>query len=115
MRIHCFDAQIEHVRGLASYVESCCSLPPPTHRCHRRSDGLKALLIHSLADNSPMLSLARRVGMTVEILRGEADGRLTVRAGTAKECCSDSAFEKEGMSDYRALLATTAASYQVQD
>jgi GNAT superfamily N-acetyltransferase len=41
-----------------------------------------ALTIHSLADNTPMLSLARRIGMSVEILEGEADGRLRLRAGT---------------------------------
>jgi hypothetical protein len=30
-----------------------------------------------------MLSLARRLGMTIEMSRGEADGRLKLRAGTA--------------------------------
>jgi GNAT superfamily N-acetyltransferase len=47
---------------------------------YARARGLKALTIHSLADNTPMLSLARRIGMSVEILEGEADGRLRLRA-----------------------------------
>jgi GNAT superfamily N-acetyltransferase len=49
---------------------------------YARARGLKALTIHSLADNTPMLSLARRIGMSVEILEGEADGRLRLRADT---------------------------------
>jgi GNAT superfamily N-acetyltransferase len=49
---------------------------------YARARGLKALTIHSVADNTPMLSLARRIGMSVEILEGEADGRLRLRAGT---------------------------------
>ena len=36
---------------------------------YARARGLKALTIHSLADNTPMLSLARRIGMSVEICR----------------------------------------------
>jgi GNAT superfamily N-acetyltransferase len=47
---------------------------------YARARGLKALTIHSLADNTPILSLARRIGMSVEILEGEADGRLRLRA-----------------------------------
>jgi GNAT superfamily N-acetyltransferase len=49
---------------------------------YARARGLKALTIHSLADNTSMLWLARRIGMSVEILEGEADGRLRLRADT---------------------------------
>jgi GNAT superfamily N-acetyltransferase len=49
---------------------------------YARARGLKALTIHSLADNTSMLSLARRIGMDVEILEGEADGRLKLCAYT---------------------------------
>lgn len=49
---------------------------------YARARGLKALTIHSLADNTSMLSLARRIGMNVEILEGEADGRLKLCADT---------------------------------
>jgi hypothetical protein len=38
------------------------------------------MVIHCLAGNTPMLSLARRLGMTIEMSRGEADGRLKLRA-----------------------------------
>jgi GNAT superfamily N-acetyltransferase len=52
---------------------------------HARAQGLRTLLIHSLVDNTPMLSLARRMGMSVEVLNGEADGRLKLRADTDAE------------------------------
>jgi GNAT superfamily N-acetyltransferase len=45
---------------------------------YARARGLKGLNIHSLGDNTPMLSLARRIGMTVKIHSGEADGHLTL-------------------------------------
>ena len=50
---------------------------------YARSRGLKSLDIHCLAENTPMLSLARRLGMTIEMSQSEADGRLKLRAGTA--------------------------------
>ena len=50
---------------------------------YARARGLKALVIHSLADNAPMLSLARHFGMTVDVSMGWAIGRLTLRADTA--------------------------------
>jgi GNAT superfamily N-acetyltransferase len=52
-----------------------------------RAQGLSRLVVHSLADNAPMLSLARRIGMTVEILLGEADGRLILHAAAAINFC----------------------------
>lgn len=50
---------------------------------YARARGFKALIIHSLADNVPMLSLARNFGMSVEISMGWAIGRLTLCADTA--------------------------------
>jgi GNAT superfamily N-acetyltransferase len=52
---------------------------------HARVRGLKTLLIHTLVDNTPMLSLARVMGMRVEMVNGEADGRLRLRADTVAE------------------------------
>lgn len=52
---------------------------------HARVRGLRSLLIHTLMDNTPMLSLARGLGMSVEMLNGEADGRLRLRADTVAE------------------------------
>ena len=46
---------------------------------HARDRGHAALIIHSLADNVAMLRLARRMGMTIQILQGDADGRLSLR------------------------------------
>lgn len=52
---------------------------------HARVRGLRTLLIHTLMDNTPMLTLARAMGMSVEMLDGEADGRLRLRADTVAE------------------------------
>lgn len=49
---------------------------------HARARGLKALIMHSLADNVPMLSLARHFGMTVDRSMGIVDGRMLLRAET---------------------------------
>jgi hypothetical protein len=45
----------------------------------------------------PMLSLAHRIGMTVEISSGEADGRLTLRAATALDFWREIADEQESL------------------
>ena len=55
---------------------------------HARERGLRTLLIHTLMDNTPMLTLARRMGMRIEMLDGEADGRLRLRADTIAEASS---------------------------
>ncbi len=55
---------------------------------HARERGLRTLLIHTLMDNTPMLTLARRLGMRIEMLGGEADGRLRLRADTIAEASS---------------------------
>ena len=46
---------------------------------HARERGHPGLIIHSLADNTAMLCLARRMGMTIQMLQGDADGRLSLR------------------------------------
>jgi GNAT superfamily N-acetyltransferase len=66
---------------------------------YARARGLKALIIHCLASNDPILSLARKIGMTVEISNGEADGRLKLRAGTARDFWKDFAYDQEGIAD----------------
>jgi GNAT superfamily N-acetyltransferase len=55
---------------------------------YARARGFRALLIHSSMDNTPMLSLARRFGMTIEILKGEVDGRLTLGVGASRPASS---------------------------
>jgi len=57
------------------------------------------MVIHCLAGNTPMLSLARRLGMTIEMSRGEADGRLKLRAGTAFDFWSEIAYDHAGIAD----------------
>ena len=69
------------------------------NRCARyaRTRGLKSLIIHCLTDNLPMLSLARRIGMTIEISNGETDGHLTLRAATAIDFWSQIADDQESL------------------
>jgi GNAT superfamily N-acetyltransferase len=64
-----------------------------------RTRALTAVVVHCLADNGPMLSLARRIGMTVEISRGEADGRLQLRAGTALDFWNEIAYDQAGSAE----------------
>ena len=64
---------------------------------YARARGLKALSIHCLANNMPMLSLARRIGMTVEISSGEADGHVTLRAATALDFWRQIADDQESL------------------
>ena len=66
---------------------------------YARARGLKALIIHCLARNLPMLSLARRIGMTVEISNGEADGHLTLRAATALDFWREIADNQESLAN----------------
>ena len=72
-----------------------------------RARALTAVIVHCLADNTPMLSLARRIGMTVEISQGEADGRLALRAGTALDFWNEIAYDQAGIAD------SVAKSWQV--
>ena len=66
---------------------------------HARARGLKALIIHCLTQNLPMLSLAQRIGMTVEISNGEGDGRLTLRAATALDFWREIADDQESLAN----------------
>jgi GNAT superfamily N-acetyltransferase len=70
-------------------------------RCasYARARGSKALIIHCQADNIPMLTLARRIGMHVETSHGDADGRLTLRSGTALDFWTDIAYAQEGIAE----------------
>jgi len=71
------------------------------NRCARyaRTRGLKSLIIHCLTDNLPMLSLARRIGMTIEISNGETDGHLTLRAATALDFWGEIADDQESLAN----------------
>jgi GNAT superfamily N-acetyltransferase len=66
---------------------------------YARARGLKALIVHCQADNSRMLSLARRMGMSVHIETGDADGRLTLRTGSILDLWVDIAYDQAGIAD----------------
>jgi GNAT superfamily N-acetyltransferase len=76
---------------------------------YARARGFKALIMHCLADNNAMLALARRIGMAVEVLQGEADGRLKLRAATTWDFWREVAYDHDGLTDAvakRCRLAT---------
>jgi len=78
---------------------------------YARARGLKALIIHCLTHNFPMLSLARRIGMTVEISNGEADGHLTLRAATALDFWREIADDQESLANF--IAHSVAKSWQL--
>jgi GNAT superfamily N-acetyltransferase len=83
------------------------------HRCasYARARGLKALIIHCLTDNIPMLSLARRIGMTIEISNGAADGHLTLRAATAIDFWRQIADDQESLA--KSIADSVGKSWQL--
>jgi ribosomal protein S18 acetylase RimI-like enzyme len=78
---------------------------------YARARGLKALSIHCLANNMPMLSLARRIGMTVEISSGEADGHLTLRAATALDFWRQISDDQESLA--KSIADSVVKSWQL--
>jgi GNAT superfamily N-acetyltransferase len=78
---------------------------------YARARGLKALSIQCLANNMPMLSLARRIGMTVEISSGEADGHLTLRAATALDFWRQIADDQESLT--KSIADSVVKSWQL--
>ena len=66
---------------------------------HARARGFGALIVHCLAENTPMLALARRIGMVVDVASGEADGRMRLRAGTALDVWAEIAYDQTGIAD----------------
>lgn len=66
---------------------------------YARAHAITSLVMHCLADNAPMLALARRCGMSIETSRAEADGRLEPRAGTALDVWTEAAYDQLGMLD----------------
>lgn len=66
---------------------------------YARARGQKELVVHCLSENLPMLSLARRIGMSVEISHGEADGRLRLKAATALDFWVEMAYDQSGIVD----------------
>jgi GNAT superfamily N-acetyltransferase len=78
---------------------------------YARARGLKALIIHCLTQNLPMLSLAHRIGMTVEISNGEADGRLTLRAATALDFWREIADDQESLT--KSIADSVVKSWQL--
>lgn len=83
------------------------------YRCARyaRTRGLKALIIHCLANNMPMLSLARRIGMTIEMSNGEADGQLTLRAATTIDFWREIADDQESIA--KSIADSVVKSWQL--
>jgi GNAT superfamily N-acetyltransferase len=66
---------------------------------HARARGFGALIVHCLAENTPMQALARRIGMDIGVSSGEADGRLRLRAGTALDVWREIAYDQAGIAD----------------
>jgi RimJ/RimL family protein N-acetyltransferase len=83
------------------------------YRCasYARARGLKTLIIHCLTHNIPMLSLARRIGMTIEISNGEADGRLTLRAATTLDFWRQIADDQESVA--KSIADSVVKSWQL--
>ena len=78
---------------------------------YARARGLEALSIHCLANNMPMLSLARRIGMTIEISSGEADGHVTLRAATALDFWRQIADDQESLA--KSIADSVVKSWQL--
>lgn len=74
---------------------------------YARSRNLRRLVLISLADNQPILALARRYGMTVKISYGEAHSSLRLEAGTALDFWREVAF------DQAALLQSVRRNWQL--
>lgn len=51
-------------------------------RVYARAHALRALVMHSVADNQAIVALARRSGMSIETLDGETDSRIRLRDAT---------------------------------
>jgi GNAT superfamily N-acetyltransferase len=66
---------------------------------HARSRGFTALIVHCLAENTAILTLARRIGMHIEVSSGEADGRMRLRAATALDVWAEVAYDQAGIAD----------------
>jgi leucyl aminopeptidase len=58
-----------------------------------------------------MLSLARRIGMTIEISNGEADGRLTLRAATTLDFWRQIADDQESVA--KSIADSVVKSWQL--
>jgi GNAT superfamily N-acetyltransferase len=64
---------------------------------YARARGLRSLVIHCLAGNMPMMSLARRMGMRVQNCHGDMAGRWTLRAGNLLDFWTEIAYDQEGI------------------
>lgn len=66
-------------------------------RVYARTHGLRALVMHSVADNHAILALARRSGMTVETLDGETDSRIRLRDATPADYWREALLQQAGL------------------
>jgi len=66
---------------------------------YARSRGFKALVFYCVAENTPMLSLARRLGISVAISQDEALGRLKIGAGTILDYWSELSYDQADIVD----------------
>ena len=60
---------------------------------------ITSLVMHCLADNAPILALARHFGTAIQVSGAEADGRLRLRAATALDVWTEAAYDQAGMLD----------------
>ena len=72
---------------------------------HARNRGTTRLYMHCLAENAPMLAIARRAGMSIVVTAGEAD------AHAALPPASPASVTREYVSDQLALIDYAQKSY----
>jgi len=74
---------------------------------HARTHNLHSIILLSLAENQPILALARRYGMAVSVSQGEAESHVRLEAATAVDFWREVAF------DQAALLQSVTRSWQL--
>lgn len=75
---------------------------------HVRNRRVPQLFMHCLAENAPMMRIARRAGMKVVVEAGDADARLVLPPASAASIAGEYLSERVALYDY-ALKANIAA------
>ncbi len=79
---------------------------------HARNDGIASLFMHCLSENRAMMRIARRAGMDIRQLHGEADAYLALEPGTVATAIEEGVQRQVALYDYavkrQLLLARTA-------
>ncbi len=79
---------------------------------HARNDGIASLFMHCLSENRAMMRIARRAGMDIRQLHGEADAYLALEPGTVATAIEEGVQRQVALYDYavkrQLLLSRTA-------